>query len=694
MTRKIISSLLGLFITINVLLPVSRVRAEDSLPKVTFLYPVLERYYVRDSGYNEVRPQRLDGENLDEVADGTAKIVYGDVEVEYDGHANGGMISLSYYAENNLPHGLHELKVRYMPESSNYGKYSYNEVGTGYTIEIMNPYNRTGYGNQQYFRNVREMREKVMTADSTIPSKRTVGFNSHLAMNSHTDYDKHLERLVEGKVKIVREDIQFNLLMHDTEEQQKGWEHRHMKTFLNYANNDMYAIGMLSIPKSGRDAASLKEFGKKVGRLFGDDLLAFEMLNEPNGLSSLDPPTPQNYYNQVKPIVEGIREENRDVMIIVGALTFPDANWMAEFINIGGNLLGDTASVHMYYGRDVEQAKGNNKMMQEYNAWYAQVERGFGKGTKVYVSEFGISGGGGGGTGIDETIRIDYMKSHTERLLATNTVFNIAVYELRDSTWRKNEGPGKGYEANFGFLDDQYYPKAIWRDWYQNLPDEAVPEIKDIELESTYGKQKLDAESEKRLASDLFLYIESVIGNEKLYQLNQNQLDLMAAMYVYGDVPPGVLTFAVWNNGLKYILNSDKPYKDLKKTNDFKRLFPKESHIPDTDDMAKIRSMVLYYHQDRVKDLRQEQDAAVKLKQELEKMFGGPIPLDSKYWHYYFNGAFYGEFSVEAVYEEIKKGGGGVIHTNIKGPLWLENIKFYDQYGYGKNEVRYLGDLI
>lgn len=295
------------------------------------------------------------------------------------------------------------------------------------------------------------------------PSKRTIGLNSHWTLGGNTTTDALYEkRLADSRTVWVREHFSYKLIMGDDGE---AWFKRYDQTMLRYQAMNVHVVGMLAYGDETNEFAApssteWKRFVRTVVKRYGIYVDAWELWNEPDSSTYLQPNTWKTYRPLLKTGSAMIREYDPDAIVLNGAVADITNHHFIEQLYSKGRRYFDEFNVHVYY---CDEYRDDGEQLTRLRQDWQQLEqlvRSYRPKEHIWITELGCSTGL---ESVDDGLVKRYLKRATTYLLAQNRMRPIFLYTIRDRTFLTP------YEAYFGLLQDDFTIKPAWR-WFKLLP--------------------------------------------------------------------------------------------------------------------------------------------------------------------------------------------------------------------------------
>ena len=293
-------------------------------------------------------------------------------------------------------------------------------------------------------------------------TKRTVGLNLHWALGAAEDENELFEQKVDNsKTKWVREHISYADVMGDNG---RGWLERYDEVMLRYKEKNMRVVAMLAYG-SGDDMfapPSKKEwrrFVRKVAKLYAPYVDAWEVWNEPDSPSFMNP----NTVTALKPLMKSayklLKHYDPTGVVLNGAIgDITHTKFVRNMYKKAGQYF-DELSIHLYYCDEYVLNGNNGKLFEDLDVLYKAIPRAR-RDQKIWITELGCSTGT---AGVDDTLQKRYLKKTVPRLLKTGQFRMILLYTIRDRPYLG------AYEANFGLMNNEGINKPVWQ-WYRKIP--------------------------------------------------------------------------------------------------------------------------------------------------------------------------------------------------------------------------------
>ncbi|MFA6388576.1 MAG: glycosyl hydrolase [Patescibacteria group bacterium] len=317
---------------------------------------------------------------------------------------------------------------------------------TAQLVTIFNPYVQT-YKNPHIKYGLNHLKPKL--------NHRTVGLNTHWALAGDVTIDSLYEqRLVGSNTTWVRE--HFNLAELNGYNWQ-GWLTRYDKIMLEYQAKNIQVVGMLAYG----DTEHWPELVRTVVTRYRNYVDVWELWNEPDSATYLQPNTWKTYKPLLKSGSQVIRETDPYAIILNGAVSDITNRVYLKKLFKHGNKWFDELNVHVYYC-GYYQADGE-KFTQLKTDWDSleKLMKKYKPAGKIWVTELGCSTGQGG---VDDALVRRYLPQAAQVLLNYKNVRPILLYTFRDRPYLG------AYEANFGLVHEDGSPKTSW-EWYRQLPE-------------------------------------------------------------------------------------------------------------------------------------------------------------------------------------------------------------------------------
>ncbi|MBU0731822.1 hypothetical protein KKC88_03000 [Patescibacteria group bacterium] len=320
-------------------------------------------------------------------------------------------------------------------------------------IRIFNPYGQ-GYQKpklKKFFKKTRKNKA----------SKRMIGLNVHEAQASNSDTDpNYISKLGNSNTKWVREHFSHHLIMGSESD---GWVTRYDKVLDQYQDQNIRVIGMLAYNKSDSKAApsigAWKKFVRYTVRRYKNHVAVWEIWNEPDSDTYLQPSTMNEYLPILKTGYKITKQYDPDSVVLNGGIA--DISRLNYINNLyrRGHKYFDALNIHLYYC-DEYIFNGNNGAQRVAVESLEDVIFKNNRKKKVWVTEIGCSTAE---AGVSETIQRKYLEKSSKYLLNRGYVRHVSLYTMRD---RALSDP---VEAEFGLMDLDFKNKKAWK-YYRKLP--------------------------------------------------------------------------------------------------------------------------------------------------------------------------------------------------------------------------------
>jgi hypothetical protein len=296
-------------------------------------------------------------------------------------------------------------------------------------------------------------------------TKETIGLNVHWTLGSDASVDDRYEqRLTSSHTIWAREHFSYKLVMGDDA---AAWLKRYDQMMLRYQASDMRVVGMLAYGDTGDEFAApstseWKHFVRLVVKRYRNDVDVWEIWNEPDSTTYLQPNNWKTYRPLLKTGSAMIREYDPDAIVLNGAIAdIADHSFTKKLYDNGARYF-DELNVHLYYCDEYrDDNKSLQRLQEDWESFRKMVSRQRAN-EPMWITELGCS------TGLDGVTKKfvkQYFRVATKLLLSYNQVRPILLYTFRDRPYLEV------YEAEFGLLTDDLTNKPAWR-WYKLLPSQ------------------------------------------------------------------------------------------------------------------------------------------------------------------------------------------------------------------------------
>lgn len=295
-------------------------------------------------------------------------------------------------------------------------------------------------------------------------TKQTIGLNVHWTMGSDTTTDVlYNQSLQDSKTSWAREQFSYKLL---TGAGSAAWLKRYDQMMLNYQAQGIHVVGMLaygddSSEFTAPDKAQWEEFVSTVVQRYGNYVDAWEIWNEPDSNTYLQPRANWKTY---KPLLKNgsamIRQYDPSAIVLNGAISdITNKRYIKQLYTYGKKYF-DELNVHLYYCDEYRDT--NQELVSLQTDWdnLEKLVKHYRQNEKIWVTELGCSTGL---AGVNNKFVKKYDKQATKLLLSYDNLRPILLYTIRDRDL------ADAYEAKFGLLHLDGSTKPAWR-WYKKLP--------------------------------------------------------------------------------------------------------------------------------------------------------------------------------------------------------------------------------
>lgn len=326
---------------------------------------------------------------------------------------------------------------------------------TDFTITLYNPYQAdyTAQQPRQFLNNTKHPHRRT---------KRTLGLNVQWALGGGSATDAlYTKRLDDSDTLWAREHFSYKLLLGDDA---AAWLKRYDQTMLRYQALGVHVVGMLAYGDASNEfaapaRANWKRFVRLMAKRYGNYVDAWEIWNEPDSQTYLQPNTWKNYRPLLQTGSAMVREYDPDAIVLNGAIaTINDHHFMKDLYQHGRRYF-DELNVHVYYCDEYRDDGGQLTRLEEDWSALLKLIKPYRPKEHIWVTELGCSTGL---DGVDDAMVKRYISAATKFLVAQPRLRPIFLYTLRDRTYLAP------YEAYFGLLHNDLSPKPIWR-WYKLL---------------------------------------------------------------------------------------------------------------------------------------------------------------------------------------------------------------------------------
>lgn len=388
------------------------------------------------------------GENLGYLLDDTVSVELGPlVASSVAGNSTGMNITFTIDSAS-----ITEVEAAYPLVVTNNGV---TVVSSVETITIYNPFalDYTTGRPKQYLNAVERPHKRT---------KQTIGLNVHWTLGGDSSLDDlYAERLAASKTAWAREHFSYKLIMG---EDSSAWLKRYDQTMLRYQDDDIRVVGMLAYGDasdefSAPSTSEWKRFVRTTVKRYRNYVDVWEIWNEPDSATYLQPNTWKTYRPLLKAGSSIIREYDPDAIVLNGAIADIADHSFTNKLYTNGARYFDELNVHLYY---CDEYRDDNKSLGRLQSdWesYLRVVRKHRAQEPIWITELGCS------TGLDDVNNKfvkQYLRAATKLLLTYNNVRPILLYTLRDRSYLG------AYEAEFGLLTEAGNTKPAWR-WYKLL---------------------------------------------------------------------------------------------------------------------------------------------------------------------------------------------------------------------------------
>lgn len=436
-----------LFIFCMVMLVTPRVLAAETLPTLSsfsteFISVASETPYQATLA--------VYGENLGYLLDDTVTIELGPlVASSVSGNSTGMNVTFTIDSAN-----ITVAEANYPLVISNNGV---AVVTSTATIKLYSPY-ALGYETtspRQYLNNIDRSHKRT---------KQTIGLNVHWTLGGDSSLDDmYAARLNDSKTVWAREHFSYKLIMG---EDAAAWLKRYDQIMLRYQDNGVRVVGMLAYGAAADEFAApstneWKQFVRTTVKRYRNYVDAWEIWNEPDSATYLQPNTWKTYRPLLKAGSSMIREYDPDAIVLNGAIADIADHSFTNKLYSNGSRYFDELNVHLYY---CDEYRDDHKSLARLASdWerYVHLVRRHRPQEPIWITELGCSTGL---DGVNKKFVKQYLRSATKLLLHYNIIRPILLYTIRDRMYLED------YEAEFGLLTETGQVKPGWR-WYKLLPN-------------------------------------------------------------------------------------------------------------------------------------------------------------------------------------------------------------------------------